>query len=104
LRLPFLRGLFPPAVLEPIRLHVDAKRYICATDSAYFLQLSDDSKRSLVLQGGIFSSEEARSFIEKPYAEDAVQLRRRDDKAKMKNMKTPAFGDFVSVMQACAIS
>jgi predicted HD phosphohydrolase len=57
-----------------------------------------------VLQGGIFSSEEARSFIEKPYAEDAVQLRRWDDKAKMKNMKTPAFGDFVCVMQACAIS
>jgi predicted HD phosphohydrolase len=50
--LPFLRGLFPDAVLDAIKLHVDAKRYLCRADAAYGDALSADSKRSLVLQGG----------------------------------------------------
>ena len=57
--LPFLRPLFNDAVLEPIRLHVDAKRCLCAIDAEYFSKLSADSVRSLKLQGGIFSEEEA---------------------------------------------
>ena len=31
--LPFLRGLFSDAVLEPIRMHVDAKRYFQCDES-----------------------------------------------------------------------
>ena len=61
--LPFLRKLFPSAVLEPIRLHVDAKRYLCATRPDYFAALSEDSKRSLALQGGIFSPGQADSRL-----------------------------------------
>ena len=57
--LPFLRGLFDDRVLEPIRLHVDAKRYLCATRPGYHDALSPDSKRSLALQGGTFSTAEA---------------------------------------------
>src|SRR4029453_15693351 len=57
--LPFLRSLFDDDVLVPIKLHVDAKRYLCATRAGYFDALSIDSKRSLVLQGGIYSREEA---------------------------------------------
>src|SRR6478609_9756053 len=45
--LPFLRGLLPDAVLDPIRLHVDAKRYLCAANTDYHERLSDDSRRSL---------------------------------------------------------
>jgi phosphonate degradation associated HDIG domain protein len=102
--LPFLRGLFSPAVLEPIRLHVDAKRYLCAIDSEYFVRLSDDSKRSLLLQGGMFSPKQATLFREKPYADDAIRLRRWDDLAKNPHMTTPCFADFVPLMRACTCS
>ena len=57
--LPFLRGLFPDAVLDAIKLHVDAKRYLCQANPDYFERLSDDSKRSLALQGGVFSAAQA---------------------------------------------
>lgn len=53
--LPFLRPLFSDAVLEPIRLHVDAKRCLCAIDASYRSRLSADSVRSLQLQGGVFA-------------------------------------------------
>lgn len=61
--LPFLRGLFSASVLDAIRLHVDAKRYLCATRFGYHADLSDDSKLSLVLQGGIFSAAEAGALM-----------------------------------------
>jgi predicted HD phosphohydrolase len=69
-------------VLDAIKLHVDAKRYLCAARRGYHSSLSADSKRSLQLQGGIFSAEEAARFIAQPGAEDAVKLRLWDDLAK----------------------
>jgi predicted HD phosphohydrolase len=35
-----LEKWFPPSVTEPIRWHVAAKRYLCATELGYFDQLS----------------------------------------------------------------
>ncbi|SFB25925.1 phosphonate degradation operons associated HDIG domain protein [Collimonas sp. OK607] len=101
--IPYLRGLFSPAVLEPIRLHVDAKRYLCATDSAYWARLSEDSKRSLELQGGVFSDADAAKFIARPYAADAVSLRLWDDQAKVEGMATPDLQHFSKMMSACAL-
>ena len=66
--LPFLRPLFGDAVLDPIRLHVDAKRCLCVIDAAYLGQLSEDSVRSLALQGGVFSDEQARAFLAREHA------------------------------------
>eukprot|EP01041_Mallomonas_annulata_P024182 gene24182-44867_t len=73
--IPFLRGLLSDAVLEPIRLHVDAKRFLCAREPGYLEALSPDSKRSLHLQGGVFDSAQASAFEALPYAMDAVRLR-----------------------------
>src|ERR1700712_2954077 len=73
--LPFLRGLFPDAVLNAIKLHVDAKRYLCHADSGYHARLSDASKRSLALQGGVLDASQAAAFIAQPGASDAVRLR-----------------------------
>src|SRR5438105_3837164 len=53
--IPFLRPLFPAMVVEAIRLHVDAKRALCSLEPDYYEDLSEDSRRSLTLQGGIFS-------------------------------------------------
>jgi phosphonate degradation associated HDIG domain protein len=96
--LPFLRAVLPDAVLEPIRLHVDAKRCLCAVDQTYFGRLSADSVRSLELQGGIFSDDEAQAFLQKPYAEDALRLRRWDDLAKQADRATPDLDHYLHVV------
>lgn len=87
--LPLLKGLFSARVLGAIGGHVDAKRWLCATRPGYFDALSDDSKRSLALQGGIFSEAEAAAFIARPGAADAVRLRIWDDLAKAEGAATP---------------
>jgi phosphonate degradation associated HDIG domain protein len=100
--LPFLRSVFPDAVLEPIRLHVDAKRYLCCVDEAYWASLSPASKRSLQLQGGVFSSDESEAFINKPFAADAVALRRWDDLAKNPDTAPPQWPHYASVLERVA--
>jgi phosphonate degradation associated HDIG domain protein len=99
--LPFLRGLFDDNVLDAIKLHVDAKRYLCATQPAYHATLSADSKRSLLLQGGVFSAQEAARFIALPGALDAVRLRQWDDLAKDAQRNTPSLGHFLARAQRC---
>jgi len=79
----------PETVLEPIRMHVDAKRYLCGSDARYFATLSPASVQSLALQGGPMSSEEKHAFLELTYAQDAIVLRHADDAAKVANLKTP---------------
>ena len=100
--LPFLRGTFDDAVLEPIRLHVDAKRYLCATRAGYHAALSADSKRSLALQGGTYGADEAAAFIARPYAQDAVQVRLWDDLAKRPGAATPPLAHFLPALEAAA--
>ncbi len=102
--LPFLRGLFGDDVLDPIKLHVDAKRYLCATRAEYFAALSDDSKRSLALQGGIFSASQADVFIRQPGADAAVRLRIWDDLAKADGLATPPLAHFMERARRCAIA
>lgn len=97
--LPFLRPVLPDAVLEPIRLHVDAKRCLCAIDDGYFGQLSPDSVRSLALQGGVFSKEEVAAFPHKPHAEDALRLRKWDDRAKEENRATPGLEHYLEIVE-----
>ncbi len=98
--LPFLRALFGDDVLLPIRLHVDAKRYLCATRPGYHASLSPDSKRSLALQGGVFSTAEAADFAAQPGAPRAVEVRLWDDAAKIAWLATPPLSHFVPIMEA----
>ena len=101
--LPFLRDLFGAAVLQPIRLHVDAKRYLCArgdgtiSGAEYWAALSIDSKRSLELQGGIFSDGQAAAFKAEPYSEDGVRLRLWDDRAKREDARTPPLAHYLAL-------
>jgi phosphonate degradation associated HDIG domain protein len=100
--IPFLRPLFPPAVIEAIRLHVDAKRALCAMEPEYYEALSEDSKRSLTLQGGIFSKAQADAFMAKPHAADAVRVRRWDDAAKAPGLATPPISHYLAIAARCA--
>jgi len=102
--LPFLRGRFPAAVLEPIRLHVDAKRYLCATRADYYGRLSEDSKRSLELQGGVFSAAEAERFIRQPHAAEAVKVRLWDDAAKTRGAATHGLDHFAQLLRGACLS
>ncbi|MBA3478398.1 MAG: HD domain-containing protein [Lautropia sp.] len=98
---PFLRAAFSQRVLRSIALHVDAKRYLCRTRAAYWAALSEDSKRSLVLQGGVFSEEEADRFIDQAYAADAVQVRLWDDLAKTPDLATPPLEHYLAYARRC---
>ena len=100
---PFLRGLFPDAVIDAIQRHVDAKRYLCATRPEYHASLSEDSKRSLKLQGGIFTEQEAATFIAEPGAKDAVRVRLWDDLAKQPSLVTPGLSHYMQVAKRCAL-
>ncbi len=101
--IPFLRGLFGPEVIEPIRLHVEAKRALCALEPEYYEGLSEDSRRSLALQGGVHSAAEAQAFLERPYARDALRLRRWDDRAKVAGAPTPPLAHFMEAVRRCAL-
>ena len=101
--LPFLRGLFSSAVLEPIRLHVDAKRYLCATDQSYWGTLSTASKQSLIVQGGVYTPPQASEFDAQPFAHEAVRLRRYDDLAKVPAAVTPTLPHFLTIMHSVAL-
>lgn len=101
--IPYLRHLFDLGVTEPIRLHVDAKRYLCFADKDYWATLSPASKTSLELQGGIFSAEAAATFITQPHAKKAVQLRIWDDQAKVPAKGTPNLAHFTQIMAACVL-
>jgi gamma-butyrobetaine dioxygenase len=85
----FLAVHFGPAVAEPVRLHVAAKRYLCAIEPEYRAALSAASFRTLQAQGGPFSQAEAGGFQALPYAHDAVRLRRWDDAAKVAGARIP---------------
>lgn len=102
--IPFLRGEFPDAVIEPIRMHVGAKRYLCATQPAYWDTLSAASRRSLELQGGPFDADQAERFIAQPYAYDAVALRRWDDIAKSPTTPTRGWEHYRRVLQSASLT
>jgi phosphonate degradation associated HDIG domain protein len=103
LALPFLRSLFEDRVLNAIKLHVDAKRYLCATRPEYFAKLSPDSVRSLTLQGGIFSANDAETFIAQLGAQDAVQVRIWDDLAKAPQLRTPSLKHYLDRASRCVL-
>jgi phosphonate degradation associated HDIG domain protein len=78
-----------PAVTEPIRLHVAAKRYLCAADPQYLNSLSPASRLSLALQGGPMSDKQRTEFETNHFYRDALRLRRWDDTAKTPNLRVP---------------
>jgi predicted HD phosphohydrolase len=91
-------------VTEPVRQHVNAKRYLTATDPGYFANLSPSSVRSLALQGGPFSAELAADFFSLPHAPAAVRLRRWDEGAKLPGKPTPGLEHFRPYLEASLLA
>ena len=97
----YLAPFFSEAVTTPIRLHVPAKRYLCATDASYHDGLSEASKRSLIVQGGVMSDEERETFEQIPHFRDALTLRRWDDLAKVKGLETTGLETYRDIVRQC---
>jgi phosphonate degradation associated HDIG domain protein len=94
-----LGPFFPPLVTECVRLHVAAKRYLCATDPSYFAKLSHASVHTLSLQGGPMSAAEVEEFRRNPHFKEAVRVRIWDEGGKVPGMKTRTFRDYGPLLQ-----
>ncbi len=94
-----LAPFFPPVITECVRLHVAAKRYLCATDPSYFSKLSPASVHSLSLQGGPMNAAEAAEFRKNPFHGEAVRVRLWDEGGKVAGMRTRAFRDYEALLQ-----
>ena len=94
-----LERFFPPRVTECVRLHVAAKRFLCATDPTYYGKLSDASVKTLALQGGPMSAFEVAAFRKHPHFEEAVRVRLWDEAAKAPGMRVPGFEHYTALLQ-----
>lgn len=100
----FLKGHFPDVILDCVRLHVDAKRYLTATQPGYLEGLSSASLRSLELQGGPFSDDEVTDFeAREPFFREAVQVRRWDDQAKVVGLRVPDASSYRALLERVAL-
>ncbi len=100
----WLTQWFPKEVTEPVRLHVMAKRYLCAVEPRYLARLSPASVHTLALQGGPLTDADARAFISLPHAEAAVSVRRWDDEAKDPGLATPTFAHFHQLLSRLTVA
>ena len=94
-----LKGMFPEEILEPVWLHVAAKRYLCWKERSYIQGLSASSLLSLQLQGGPMSDLEAEAFEALPHYHAAVQVRRYDDMGKVPGMKTATLDSYRQLIE-----
>jgi phosphonate degradation associated HDIG domain protein len=96
----FLKRHFPAAIYDPVRLHVAAKRYLCAIEPGYRDGLSRASLLSLKLQGGPMTAAEVASFESEPFFKDAVTLRRFDDTGKQPDWQVPGLDTHRPLLEA----
>ena len=97
--LGLLATAFDAEVIEPVRLHVQAKRYLVSVDANYAARLTRASAHTLGLQGGAMSPDELHLFETLPYSSQAVALRRWDDRAKQPGRRTPTLGYYLSLAE-----
>ncbi len=98
----WLAQRFRVEISEPVRLHVAAKRYLCATDAHYFAKLSSASVHTLKLQGGPMSAPEVREFEAERFAQDAVRVRRWDDAGKVAGLRTAPLEHYLPMIAQLA--
>lgn len=98
----WLAELFPVSVTAAVAAHVEAKRFLAAVEADYHASLSEGSRRSLVLQGGPMSDDDAVAFAARPAAADAVALRRWDDQGKVDGLEVAPLAAHRAILDAVA--
>ena len=95
----YLKKFFKKDVVEPIKYHVLAKRYL-ARNKKYYNLLSDASKISLKLQGGILNKKESNEFEKMPYFKNAIKVRKFDELAKKTNVKIKSIDEYKDLLNS----
>ena len=93
----FLKKYFVKDVIKPIKYHVKAKRYL-ARDDKYYQLLSEASKVSLKLQGGIMNDNEAKEFEGNEFFESSIKLRKFDEGAKKAGLKIKSINEYKNLL------
>lgn len=99
----FLHGLFPDSILEPIRLHIDARRYCSAVDHDYWAYMPTEARQRLERRGGPFSSGQVREFLDTPFAWDAIAICRWDDMARNAFARPPSWSHFLPALRSASL-
>ena len=94
----FLTPWFSGQVVAPVKLHVAAKRYLCAVSSDYFEKLSPASRHTLGLQGGAMSPAEVRAFKQQDNLEAVIRVRLYDDEGKREGCAVPSFQSYTETL------
>ncbi len=94
-----LAPFFPPRVVDCVRHHVAAKRYLCATRPEYFNKLSPASVHTLSLQGGPMQAHEVAAFERNPHLKDIIKVRVYDEAGKHAGISTPTFAHYAPMLQ-----
>lgn len=97
-----VRQVLGDRVAALVGLHVDAKRYLVATDASYSGALSRVSTHTLQLQGGAMTPDEVAAFEASPYAQDAVKLRKADEAAKTPGRIVPGLEAWEAALRRLA--
>lgn len=100
----WLAQYFPSSIVDPIRLHVSAKRYLCAVEPTYLPTLSMASRLSLQLQGGPMTAAEIAQFTQEPHSSGAIVLRYWDDQAKSPHLLVPDFDNYRSLLESLLLT
>jgi phosphonate degradation associated HDIG domain protein len=100
----WLAQRFPACIAEPVRLHVPAKRYLCATSRDYVGRLSEASVITLNLQGGAMTPAEVAAFKAQPFHREAVRLRLWDDQGKVAGRHTAEFDAYCDMIARQVLS
>ena len=95
----YLKKFFKKEIVEPIRHHVLAKRYL-ARNKKYFNFLSEASKISLKLQGGVLNDKESKEFKKKKYFKNSILVRKFDEAAKKTNIKMKSIDNYKSLLKS----
>lgn len=95
----YLARAFGPEVIEPIALHVAAKRYLAAREPGYLESLSRASLQSLALQGGPMAEVEAAAFLAHPWAQAAIRLRRYDELGKVQGVEMAGIETYAALLR-----
>jgi phosphonate degradation associated HDIG domain protein len=99
----YLETHFPDSIVEPVRLHVAAKKYLCATDKGYLGRLSAASINSLQVQGGPMTPLQVKAFESRPYYQEAVQLRLYDDDGKIAGLRIRPVTEYRDLLESLVL-
>ena len=94
-----LAPFFPNAITDCVRYHVEAKRFLCATDPGYFGRMSPASIHTLNLQGGPMNDAEVAEFRKRPHLGSIIQVRIWDDEGKVAGKVTPPFSYYAPLLE-----